>query len=97
MAGIANYLTSTSRGASFRVTKTDDPVPRLPPALLGYRHTSPEYYITSGNADPTPNDITRFTASQAFQGNEGDLGFDTEGHSYYFGRTGACLPEGFEF
>lgn len=91
LSGLAQYLTSTSLGETFRVTHKDDPVPRLPPALLGYRHPSPEYYITSGNtAPPTTADINRLTGLLNLAGNEGNLGFSVDSHVYYFGRISAC-------
>jgi len=49
LEGVSKYLSRTDMGLNFRVTHKNDPVPKLPPALLGYRHISPEYYVTSGN------------------------------------------------
>lgn len=43
----ADYV-STQTGGNYRVTHFDDPVPRLPPLLLGYAHTSPEYWLEGG-------------------------------------------------
>lgn len=91
LTGLAQYLTNTNLGATYRVTHKDDPVPRLPPALLGYRHPSPEYYITSGNdAPPTTADINRLTGLLNLFGNEGNLGFSVDSHVYYFGPISAC-------
>ena len=40
---------ASTQGArkNFRVTHTDDPVPRLPLMLMGYEHVSPEYHIST--------------------------------------------------
>jgi predicted lipase len=42
LESISQYLTNTTMGATYRVTHKNDPVPKLPPALLGFRHISPE-------------------------------------------------------
>ncbi|KAH6581419.1 hypothetical protein BASA61_009075, partial [Batrachochytrium salamandrivorans] len=39
--------------ASYRVTSQSDPVPRLPPYMMGYRHTKQEYFITSDKVTET--------------------------------------------
>jgi Lipase (class 3) len=85
-------------GGNFRVTHTDDIVPKLPGLLIGYRHFSPEYFITSGNNVPvTTRDITVITGTPWYAGNQGTLTSSTEAHSWYFNRIAACAPEGFEF
>ncbi|KAH6586629.1 hypothetical protein BASA50_000341 [Batrachochytrium salamandrivorans] len=38
---------------SYRVTSQGDPVPRLPPYMMGYSHTKQEYFITSDKVTKT--------------------------------------------
>ncbi|TID18915.1 Mitochondrial distribution and morphology protein 10 [Venturia nashicola] len=41
-------LQAPSLGSNYRVTHLNDAVPQLPPQWFGYKHISPEYYISSG-------------------------------------------------
>ncbi|KAI1497587.1 lipase [Biscogniauxia marginata] len=87
-------------GAEYRVTHLDDPVPRLPPLFLGYRHTSPEYWLSGGAANATTYTAAEVTVCEGYANtdcNGGTKGLDTDAHSAYFGPIGACGDSGFEF
>ncbi|KAL9109412.1 MAG: hypothetical protein Q9227_005919 [Pyrenula ochraceoflavens] len=87
---LAQYITSQP-GGNYRVTHHQDPVPRLPPLLLGFSHTSPEYYISSGNnVTPTTNDITEFDGVDETQGNAGQTTLNVDDHGWYFNAISAC-------
>ncbi|KAK1977162.1 lipase [Colletotrichum cereale] len=95
----ADFVTAQP-GAEYRITHVDDPVPRLPPILFGYRHTSPEYWLSTGSAttiDYTIADIKVCEGDRNTNCNGGTLALDGDAHKYYFRDTGACNAEGFEF
>lgn len=94
-SSLSNYITNQNRGGNFRVTHTDDPVPRLPPLLLGFEHISPEYWITSPNdAATTVNDVTRLEGSRNTDGNAGRGGANVGSHLWYLGSIAQCRPGG---
>ncbi|KAK2029705.1 lipase [Colletotrichum zoysiae] len=87
-------------GAEYRVTHVDDPVPRLPPILFDYRHTSPEYWLSTGSGktiDYTIADIKVCEGDRNTDCNGSKLGLDIDAHLYYFRQISACNTEGFEF
>lgn len=85
-------------GGEYRVTHTDDPVPRLPPILLNYRHTSPEYWIDEGgDAVVTPDEVRGCPGYSNVQCNGGTKGLDVDAHLWYFQELYGCAPEGTPF
>ncbi|KAI1174005.1 extracellular lipase [Nemania sp. FL0916] len=90
----ASYVTSQS-GDEWRVTHLDDPVPRLPPILLNYAHTSPEYWLSDGTATTTDyatSDVEVCPGTENTDCNAMTLGLDIIAHLYYLGPIGGCSP-----
>ncbi|KAK9769121.1 putative Lipase [Seiridium cardinale] len=90
------YVTDQA-GAEYRVTHLDDPVPRLPPIILNYRHTSPEYWLSDGTANTTEYTVSDVKVCEGYANlgcNAGTTGFDTDAHGYYFEAISGCSPDG---
>lgn len=84
-------------GAENRVTHLDDPVPRLPPIILNYRHTSPEYWLSDGTATTTEYTASDIVVCEGYSNiacNAGTTGFDTDAHGYYLEAISGCSPDG---
>ncbi|KAI0593085.1 lipase [Biscogniauxia sp. FL1348] len=100
-AALVAYVTAQQAGGEYRVTHLDDPVPRLPPLFLGYRHTSPEYWLAGAaafNASTyAPADVAVCDGYANTDCNAGTRGLDPDAHSYYFGPIGACGSDDLEF
>ncbi|KFX89269.1 hypothetical protein V490_07127 [Pseudogymnoascus sp. VKM F-3557] len=89
---------SAQPGITARVTHVNDPVPRLPPMLLaGYRHTTPEYWLSTGGAttvDYTLADVKVCTGISTTGCNAGTTpSLELEAHRYYFQAATSCGPE----
>ncbi|KAF2458542.1 Alpha/Beta hydrolase protein [Lineolata rhizophorae] len=90
---IADFITNQP-GGNYRVTHYNDPVPRLPPALVGYRHIGPEYYIKSKNGEEvTTNDVKVCRGSLNLGCNNGHVVVDVEAHLWYFNSISACSSD----
>ncbi|ORY71721.1 putative triacylglycerol lipase precursor [Pseudomassariella vexata] len=90
------YVT-VQAGAENRITHYDDPVPRLPPIVLNYRHTSSELWLSTGQAttdDYSAADIKVCEGYANVACNGGTLGFDTDAHGHYLVPITACGPSG---
>ncbi|KAK4691188.1 hypothetical protein P7C71_g5762, partial [Lecanoromycetidae sp. Uapishka_2] len=98
---LSDFITNTVNGSVYRVTHTDDPVPRLPPISLGFVHISPEYYIDAPtNIAPTAENITVFSGNINRNGNTPQnalFGTDLDAHLWYFNGISNCAPSGFAF
>ncbi|KAK5993955.1 Lipase [Cladobotryum mycophilum] len=93
----ADFVTKQD-GAEFRVTHTRDPVPRLAPIVFGYRHTTPEYWLSTGDGSTTDygvGDIKVCAGNANTDCNGGTFGLDIIAHLHYLGPTSAC--NGFPF
>ncbi|KAM7183476.1 Alpha/Beta hydrolase fold [Rhypophila sp. PSN 637] len=90
----AKHVTETQGlGAEYRVTHTDDPVPKLPPITTNYRHLSPEYWINTDNNAIAASQIEVCTGYATLGCNAGTLGANATAHVWYFGHISGCGPE----
>ncbi|KAJ5901885.1 hypothetical protein N7495_002413 [Penicillium taxi] len=86
---LATYM--TDQGSLWRVTHSDDIVPRVPPEALGYTHASPEYWITSGtDVTVTASDITVLEGVGENNGNSGESELSILAHGWYFVYIDGC-------
>lgn len=91
-AVFANFVT-TQAGSEFRITHFNDPVPKLAPILLGYRHTSPEYWLSNGNATTLDYGIEDIKICEGIANvscNAGTGGFEIASHVNYLVVINAC-------
>ncbi|CBX94471.1 similar to lipase [Plenodomus lingam JN3] len=87
---ICQYITDQP-GGNYRFTHWNDPVPKLPLLIMGYKHISPEYYIEKRNGeDVQPSDIKVFQGLVNLRGNSAWIAVDVEAHRWYFGRMYTC-------
>ncbi|KAF5021977.1 hypothetical protein F66182_5968 [Fusarium sp. NRRL 66182] len=85
---------SNQPGGEYRLTHGKDPVPRLPPLVFGYRHTSPEYWLAANKVDYTVRDIRVCEGPANLMCNGGTLGLDIDAHLRYFQDTDLCSSGG---
>ncbi|KAI0438545.1 lipase [Xylaria telfairii] len=91
---LAQFI-SDQPGTEWRITHYDDPVPRLPPIIFGYAHTTPEYWLSNGG--PTTNnygvnDIKVCDGTRSLSCNAHTLGLDIIAHLNYLGPIAGCSP-----
>lgn len=91
----AEFVTAQA-GAEYRATHYDDPVPRLPPIVLGYFHTSPEYWLEAGPATNTDYGVADIAVCLGYANtscNAGTTGLDGDAHEYYFQYMGCSADD----
>ncbi|KAM3438343.1 hypothetical protein NHJ13734_004216 [Beauveria thailandica] len=90
----ANFA-SRQRGGLYRMTHIDDPVPRLPPMIFGYRHGGTEYWLSNGEAEQINyqgTDVKVCPGIDSVGCNAGTVGFDLPAHLHYLTKTAGCAP-----
>uniref|UniRef100_A0A093V726 Mono-and diacylglycerol lipase n=1 Tax=Talaromyces marneffei PM1 TaxID=1077442 RepID=A0A093V726_TALMA len=90
----ATFVTTQGAAANnFRVTHTDDPIPKVPSRSLGYLQWGPEYWIRSPTGQPVhANDIDVIPGTETPLGNSGTPpSFDIPAHLWYFNSVAACV------
>lgn len=93
----ATFVTNQG-GGNYRVTHQIDVVPKLPGyEILGYRHVSPQYWITSGDkATVGANDVQVSSGTEDRSGNYGAFGISVSNHLWYFNAVASCAPDTLE-
>ncbi|KAJ5832958.1 hypothetical protein N7474_001269 [Penicillium riverlandense] len=98
---LAEVITDSTLGLNYRVTHSDDPVPRILATSKivtrrwQYSQSSPEYWITSNNTAPVnPSDIEVIEGIDNKTGNLGQTGCDYQAHSWYIGNMTGCSRNG---
>lgn len=94
---LAEYV-SGQTGITARVTRINDPIPRLPPLVLTpFRHTTPEYWLSTGAPTYTDNvigDVKVCEGTASIGCNAGSKPtLDLDAHRYYFLWTSQCSPD----
>lgn len=91
---LARYITHQSSN-NYRVTHLGDAVARLPPMQIGFRHTSPEYWLSDGTprtVDYDPDDVVVCTGYYNIACNSGEPWWqvDLTSHFYYLVAISHC-------
>ncbi|KAM7204362.1 Alpha/Beta hydrolase fold [Rhypophila sp. PSN 637] len=86
-SAFAKFVTSQA-GAEYRVTHDADPIARLPPLIFNFRHTSPEYWLTSYT--PGTSDVKFCNGHANLKCNGGTTGFNLDPHGWYFFKINGC-------
>ncbi|KAH7304305.1 lipase [Stachybotrys elegans] len=89
---LVQFINAQRNGVHYRVTHVNDPVPRFPPTLFGYRQTDTEFWLKTGGSETTSyttSDVQVCTGAKS-SCNGGQGGLDLTAHSHYFQRVSAC-------
>ncbi|KUI61601.1 Lipase [Cytospora mali] len=91
---LARYITHQP-GSNYRITHLADAVARLPPMQIGFRHTSPEYWLSDGyprTVDYDPDDVAVCKGYYNAECNSGAPWWlvDLTSHFYYLVAISHC-------
>jgi hypothetical protein len=93
---LATYINKFD--GNYRVRHRDDPVCEVPGHVLGYVHTSPEYYISSeNNITVQATDIIVKSAGESGDDLKVLVNLDIQAHNWYFEQANACINPGLPF
>ncbi|KAI4157306.1 MAG: hypothetical protein LQ342_008395 [Letrouitia transgressa] len=93
---VNQFITNQNKGGNYRVTHTNDIVPKLPGQDIPFfpfhfKHISPEYFITSDNGvEVKKEDIKVCEGIGTRDCNAGTTNSSTEAHGWYFNAISAC-------
>ena len=86
----AEFVTNQA-GGEYRLTHSADPIPRLPPIIFNYRHTSPEYWFDEGEDGVVTVDDFQICEGYAnVNCNAATSGFNMDLHGWYFQNHQGC-------
>ncbi|KAH7390318.1 lipase [Cadophora sp. MPI-SDFR-AT-0126] len=93
-AAFATFVTA-QEGGNYRITHENDPVPQIPPSLIGYEHTSPEYWLTNGTATTDVYEkenvvVCEGLGSTGCNAGTGLIPISGDAHNHYLGVISAC-------
>ncbi|RDW56567.1 hypothetical protein BP6252_14095 [Coleophoma cylindrospora] len=81
------------QGSNYRVTHTTDPITRYPGQFFGYRHTSPEFWLSTGSATTTSYGIADIQVCEGISNKDCSVAsssVDLTPHMYYFQDIASC-------
>lgn len=91
---LARHITNQP-GSNYRVTHLADAVARLPPMQLGFRHTSPEYWLSDGHPRTVDYDAADVVVCEGYYSADCNSGapwwlVDVTSHFYYLVAISHC-------
>ncbi|KAL9046423.1 MAG: hypothetical protein Q9214_000735 [Letrouitia sp. 1 TL-2023] len=88
---VSQFITDQNKGGNYRVTHTNDLVPKLPGQVLNFKHISPEYFITSANGVEVKQDDVKVCEGIGTRDcNAGTTDSSTDAHGWYFNAISSC-------
>lgn len=91
---LASFV-SAQAGSNNRMTHVNDPIPQIPPPWLGFQHTSPEYWLSTGDATTDVYTANEVVVCEGLGNANCNLGTGLipiagDAHNHYLGPITAC-------